>query len=302
MKRMPFFAPKQILCPVDFSELSDLALKYAAVAARQYGARLTVLHAETFELPRYFSASQTEKLTKEMSNARKAIQRDLARNTRKILGPSETGLNLKCEVAEAHPVRAILEAAEKESSGLIVMGTQGRGGFKSLLLGSVAQNVVRNARTPVFVVRQKEHEFIDVALTSFAPRLERILCPVNMTEWARRAVEVAGSLAEQFHSQLTVLYTLEPKEPDDPSRAIEKLERWLSDKGKVPSDLKAVVRQGHAAEQVTIYAKEEKGDLIVLAGQHKPFFAATFFGETTELVLRHAPVPVLITPHFPAES
>jgi len=299
---MPSFAPKQILCPMDFSELSDLALKYAAVAAKQYGATLTVLHAETFELPRYFSASQSEKFIQEMSRARKAVQRDLARNARKILGPSEKGLNLKYEVAEAHPVRAILEAAEKESSGLIVMGTQGRGGFKSLLLGSVAQNVVRNARTPIFVVRQKEHEFIDGALTSLAPRLECILCPVNMTEWSRRAAEVASSLAEQFHSQLTLLYTIEQKDPEDPSKAIEKVERWLSSEAKGPSGWKVVVRQGHAAEQVISYAKEEKDDLIILAAQHKRFFEATFFGETTELVLRYAPVPVLITPHFPAES
>jgi nucleotide-binding universal stress UspA family protein len=123
-----------------------------------------------------------------------------------------------------------------------------------------------------------------------------------MTEWAKRAVEVAGSLAEQFHSQLTVLYTLEPKKPGDPSEAIGRLKRWLSNEAKVPSDLKAVVRQGHAAEQVIVYAKEEKDDLIILAAQHKPFLKATFFGETTELVLRHAPVPVLITPHFPAVS
>jgi nucleotide-binding universal stress UspA family protein len=302
MNGMPSFAPKHILCPVDFSELSDLALKYAAVAARQYGARLTVLHAETFELPRYFSASQSEKLTQEMTRAKKAIQRDLAKNTRKILGPSETGLNLKYEVVEAHPVQAILEAAEKESSGLIVIGTHGKGGFKSIFLGSVTQNVVRNARNPVFVVRQKEHEFIDVGLTSFSPRLERILCPVNMTEWARRSVEVASSLATQFHSQLTVLYTLEPREQGDPSEAIGRLKRWLSNEARVPSDWKAVVRQGHAAEQTISYAKEEKDDLIVLAAQHKPFLQATFFGETTELVLRHAPVPVLMTPHFPVRS
>ena len=46
------FEPKRILCPLDFSELSDLALKYAAVAAREYNATLHVLHAEAFELPR----------------------------------------------------------------------------------------------------------------------------------------------------------------------------------------------------------------------------------------------------------
>jgi nucleotide-binding universal stress UspA family protein len=43
---------RHVLCPVDFSPISDMALRYAAVAARQFGARLTVLHAERFEFPR----------------------------------------------------------------------------------------------------------------------------------------------------------------------------------------------------------------------------------------------------------
>lgn len=46
------FEPKRMLCPLDFSELSDLALKYAAVAAREYDVTLHILHAETFELAR----------------------------------------------------------------------------------------------------------------------------------------------------------------------------------------------------------------------------------------------------------
>jgi nucleotide-binding universal stress UspA family protein len=295
----PFsFEPKHILCPVDFSELSDLALKYAAAGARDYGAKLTVLHAAIFELPRYFSRTQREKLIQEMSRARKAIQREVAKHVKKVLGQSTAGLTLKYEVVEAHPVKAILESAEKKLSDLIVMGTHGRGGLKSLVLGSVLENVVRNAKIPVFTVRQKQHEFIDTNLTSSAPRLEHILCPVNMTEGARKAMAAAVSLAERFHAYLTVLYTSETEAPGDLLKADKKLRAWLSDAVKTQSDLKPVVRSGDAAAQIIAFAKEEKEDLIVLGGQHNPFLEATFFGRTTELVLRHSPVPVLVIPHF----
>ena len=64
------FEPKRILCPMDFSELSDLALKYAAVAAREYDATLHILHAETFELPRYFSQSENNHLIQELATAK----------------------------------------------------------------------------------------------------------------------------------------------------------------------------------------------------------------------------------------
>lgn len=49
------FSPKNILCPVDFSDLSSLALKYAAAGARLYNSKLIILHAGMFDLPRYFS-------------------------------------------------------------------------------------------------------------------------------------------------------------------------------------------------------------------------------------------------------
>jgi nucleotide-binding universal stress UspA family protein len=298
MNSVPSFEPKHILCPVDFSELSDLALKYAAAGAREYGAKLTVLHAEIFELPRYFSRTQREKLIRDMSRARKVIQRDLAKHVKKILGQSAAGLTLKYEVVEAHPVKAVLEGAEEKLSDLIVMGTHGRGGLKSLVLGSVVENVVRNAKIPVFTVRQKEHEFIDTNQASSAPRLEHILCPVNMTEGAGRALAAAFSLAERFHARLTVLYTLETEEPGDLSKAHGKLQAWIPDAVKTQSGLNPVVRTGNPADRIIAFAKEEKEDLIVLGGEHKPFLEATFFGRTTEVILRHSPVPVLVIPHF----
>jgi len=290
------FEPKRILCPMDFSELSDLALKYAAVAAREYNATLHVLHAETFELPRYFSRSESDQLIQELARAKVSLRNHLAEHVQKILGIHTNGLDLKFEALETRPVGAILDFTRQAVIDLIVMGTHGYGGLKRLRLGSVAENTVADATVPVFTVRQKNHLFIDVLHADSIPVLEKILCPSNISETAVTALRHAAALAERFGAVLTVLYISETDHHSDISKDEEKLCAWIADTVKVKCEVKPMVRKGHAAEEIISYARENKDDLIVLGARHQQFLEATFFGRTTELVMRHAPCPVLITP------
>lgn len=292
------FQPKHILCAIDFSELSHLALKYAAVGAREFGSKLTVLHAKTFELPRYFTSSEIDMLIQELTETKKRARVNVSEHVKSILGSLGRELLLQYEVVETHPVEAILAAVEKESIDLIVMGTHGYGGLKRLLLGSVTENVVMDAKIPVFTVRQKEHDFVDVTLANTVPRIKRILCPCNISEVAGIALKYSVSLAERFHAGITVLYSVEKEQVLDASRLKEDLNTWISDTVSVPYALEPIIRKGNAAEQIIAHAREERDDLIILGAQHQSFLQTTFFGKTTDLVLRHAPVPVLITPGF----
>ena len=294
------FEPKRILCPVDFSELSDLALKYAAVAAREYDATLHILHAETFELPRYFSRRESDHLIQELATAKTGLRNHLAEHVQKVLGIHAKEMDLKFEVIETHPVGAILDFTKQAAIDLIVIGTHGYGGLKRLRLGSVAENTVANATVPVFTVRQKTHLFIDVTRADSIPVLEKILCPSNMSKTAVFALHHAAALAERFGAVLTVLYIGETDKDADISKDEEKLCTWIADTVKVECEVKPMVRKGHAAEEILSYASENKDDLMVLGARHQQFLEATFFGRTTELVVRHAPCPVLITPRFPA--
>ena len=76
----------------------------------------------------------------------------------------------------------------------------------------------------------------------------------------------------------------------------EELCDWISRNVQAKCELKPIVLQGYAAEQIIDYAQKEKSDLIVLSARHHRFRGGTFFGRTTELVVRHAPVPVLTAP------
>jgi nucleotide-binding universal stress UspA family protein len=273
------FEPKRILCPVDFSELSDLALKYAAVAAREYGSTLYVLHAETFELPRYFSRSETDQLIQELAIAKNNLQNYLAEHVQKVLGIHANGLDLKFETLETHPAGAILNFTREMDIDLIVI-----------------ENTVANSTVPVFTVRQKTHLIIDVSRPDSIPGLENILCPSNMSESAVIALRHAAAIAERFGAVLTVLYIQETGDHTSISKDKENLCAWIADTVKVKCEIKPMVRKGQAAEEIVSSARKNMDDLIVLGAHHQKFLEATFFGKTTELVMRHAPCPVLITP------
>lgn len=290
------FRFENILCPVDFSDLSGLAIKYAATGARSYGTRLVLLHAGLFDLPRYFSRSETERLAQELMKTKDVIRKDLADHLKKVLGKGAEGLDVEFEVVETDPGDAVLQTAEKRSVGLIVMGTHGLTGVRRMLLGSVAESVIHNARVPVFTIRQKVHDFIDETDTEVLPHIERVLCACEIGKDDRATLGYAVSISERFNAGLTVLYTDESRDAKDPSLVRERLCSWISERSETQCDLEPVVRRGNAADQIISYAKEEKIDLVVIGAHNRPFHGAMILGRTTDLVVRHAPAPVLVVP------
>jgi nucleotide-binding universal stress UspA family protein len=297
MKNKTTFNPRHILCPVDFSDLSILALKYAVSGARLYAAKLTILHSESLEVPRYFSRTEADRFGEELANAKKMITKELSYHVMKDLGRRADGLDIKYQVIDEPPVDSILKAAEDGQVDLIVMGTHGLSGFKRLLLGSTAENIVHNAGVPVFTVRQKQHEFIDVNDADASPHIERILCAAEVNEYDREMLGHAVSLAELFNAKLTVLYSDESYGDKVSARAA--FCSWISGMAKTQCDLEPVVRSGGAADQIIMHAKEEKSDLIVIGAHHRMFHDSAVLGKTTELVVRHAPAPVLVFPSLP---
>jgi nucleotide-binding universal stress UspA family protein len=295
-KKTLTFEPKNILCPIDFSELSDLALKYAAAGALQFNANLTVFHASHIELPRYITRGIADKISEEINETLKDIQTHMDQHVRSTLGSVAEKLSLNYKFAQSHPVDAILEAAEADQADLIVMGTHGLSGVKRLFMGSVAHGVLESSGIPVFTVRQKEHDFIDVTKTGTVPRIKNILCPCNITAPAGFALRYAVSLSERFHAGITVLHIDEVEESPDFSALKDQVCNWISGSVQTQCEFEPIVLKGNAAEQIIDYAVEKKSDLIVLGAHHRSFHGGTFFGRTTDLVVRRAPLPVLTVP------
>jgi nucleotide-binding universal stress UspA family protein len=138
---------RKILIPSDFSDGSERAVEYAELFARSFGAKILLVHAIE-----PFPYSATDSLTLvDHSKALATIAASLLENQRKPL--LKAGLEVRTRVLIGLPASEILRAAAKEKADLIVMGTHGRSGLGHLLVGSVAEKVVRMAKCPVMTVR-----------------------------------------------------------------------------------------------------------------------------------------------------
>ena len=142
---------KRILVPTDFSHPSDLAVEYAIDLARKYGASIHVLHVlEDVN----FTASYPDGFFTELPTLRaQLVSQAQARiaETASRCGPSN--VTVTTQVTDGRPARVIVEIAALRGIELIVMGTHGRSGVAHMVMGSVAERVVRSAPCPVFTVR-----------------------------------------------------------------------------------------------------------------------------------------------------
>jgi nucleotide-binding universal stress UspA family protein len=150
---------KQILVATDFSEPSEAALAYGRELARTFGARLTVVHAcENIAARAYgadgFVFAEPELQRDVEAAARKQIDALLSDEDRNVLQAHAVVLTANSTAA------SIVGFAREINTDLIVMGTHGRGAVAHLLMGSVAERVVRTAPCPVLTVRHPEHDFV----------------------------------------------------------------------------------------------------------------------------------------------
>ncbi len=143
----------RILVPTDFSPTSDAALDYAGVLAEKFGGTLHLLH--VLEDPFMTAAAASEAYIPEAPEVRAALLRDAESRLAHRIRPSLTGYrSATSEVIMGTGAKAIVDYAAEHAMSLIVMGTHGRGGMAHLLLGSVAERVVRTAPCPVLTVRE----------------------------------------------------------------------------------------------------------------------------------------------------
>ncbi len=137
------------LVPVDFSEYSDHAVQYAAELARALGARLTLLHV-IHELPVGVGDWAAGLPESYLGDLEADVQQSLESAREQV---KAAGVDADIVMVHGIPFQSIIDVARDRQADLIVMGTHGRTGLKHVLLGSVAERVVRHAPCPVLVVR-----------------------------------------------------------------------------------------------------------------------------------------------------
>ncbi len=141
---------KKIICPVDFSGLSRKALKYANEFARLSNGEVFLVGV----IENDPTITYSHGLEKERAESEQKL-------TDLIEEEQMAGIVADYVIYEGFPEECILDYAKRQEADIIIMGSHGRRGLKRMILGSVAEHIVRRAPCPVLVVKENEHEFIN---------------------------------------------------------------------------------------------------------------------------------------------
>jgi len=151
-------ALKTILVPTDFSDASEAALNYGKAMAEAFGASLHLVHVMEDLLAQAWAA---EVYVASMPQLREEIDKESRQRLASMLTDEERRrYRVETALLAGNPFVEIVRYAKAHDVGLIVMGTHGRGPIAHMLLGSVAEKVVRKSPCPVLTVRDAQHEFV----------------------------------------------------------------------------------------------------------------------------------------------
>jgi len=290
--------PKTILAATDFSESADRAGGLARNLARRFTADLHLLHVIVLHEDTHLEKEHREQLEELI-----AIGDD---TKRKIL--ESNGEDRQDTATVPHLVRGIApdevitETAKNIGSDLIVMGTHGRRGLRHLLLGSVAEKVVRTATAPVLTVR------LDAEVNPDG--LSTILVPHDFSEASAAAVQCAGVWAKALGAKITLLHVVEPVVypefysvdvlPDDlmgrlATRSEEALQA-AADELLAGIETAIKVEVGKAADTIARLAVPDHFDLLAMGTRGLSAVEQLLLGSVAESVMRRCQIPLLTIP------
>lgn len=281
----------RILVPTDFSAPSDAALAHAQALARAWNSTLHLLHATARRLtPPHEDGEGPEPAA--------------LRRMRDRLVQEDHGRCLEVRVVEhAAPADAILTYAGAADIDLIVMGTHGRTGVAHLLMGSVAETVVRGAPCPVLTVR---HE-------PAAATFRRILVPTDFSGPSDAALDYGRLLQRRFGASVHLLHVLDDEqvagpfgaevfvtEPPDARAARlrdahERLSHRVTSADRSSGRLTSEAIFGPVAATIVDYAGDNGFDLILMGTHGRTGLAHLLIGSVAERVIRGAACPVMTT-------
>lgn len=257
------FPPKRILAGLDFSEHSWAAWRAAELLGKRLRSEIEIVHVEDLPVPGFPVVERDPKTTIDVIRTRVGPQASIH---------IVTGL--------AGPM--IVKNAIERSADLVVIGTHGRGGWRRAVLGSVAEGVLRDLPMPALVVKG-------------AAAAERILCPVNFTDYAEVALDYAAKLAFSLQAGLELLNVC-----DSEADRVQAADRLAAMAAELPEPIRVICRPswstaaGDAAQR--IIGAAQASDIIVMSGHRKGGLKESFLGSTVERVLRGSPGPVLAMP------
>ena len=293
---------RQVLVPIDFSELSIEAIQPAKNLARRFNANVHLVHVHWFDYPAGFTGLPGP-VTGWSMTVQEQVEAGLAARLKEIARTFELPQE-HCHVRTGAPAfDEICRLAYELPADVIVTSTHGYGGVKHFFLGSTAERLVQHAPCPVLVSRKSRRT------------IDRILVPVDFSRCSLHGLKYGIQFADQFAAKLFVLHVVylgEPYTSDGLAMydlsALEKTERNYAEQQMLRFVQKAnfgrvkfetVVKTGHPTDQINSFAERERIDLIITSTHGRAGFKHSLMGSMAEQVVRRASRPVLVVPSHP---
>jgi nucleotide-binding universal stress UspA family protein len=291
---------KKILFPTDFSTTAEHAFNHAIFLARRNKAELhllhvVVMHRRDMSDPMHHVSNAEEIYDMLRTNAverlKDAVDTDLP------------GVNVHTDAVMADsPADGIINYAVRHSIDLIVIGTHGRYGLDRFLMGSVAERTVRFAPCSVLTIQEQSESDPQKAVNN-------ILVPVDFSDDSRTALRVAVEAASVYASTLHILHVLEHITypavymsgmglyddwlPAAREKTKDEILRLMNEYGSGFKKSEIHILDGHAADVIIGFTKENPVDLIIIATHGLRGFQHLLLGSVTERVVRFVRCPVL---------
>lgn len=286
-----------VLCPIDFSDGSRGALRYANTLSRHFGAQLTLLVANDPLL------TEAAHLAAGGSHLVSDTIKEMQKFYRQSLGPQATAA-VDFEVANGKAASEILRVSRSRHTDLIVMSSHGSSGFRKLFFGSTTERVLRETTVPTLVTSGSDVGPADI--DDIRKLVRRVVVPVDLTSATASQVSISTGVAKALGVPLLLVHVIEPVRPlsghqdlhavetERRYRAETELER-LTAAAPEGAAAEALVVYGEPAEEIAKVAGDRDAGLIIM-GLHSSPVLGPRMGSVTYRVLCLAHRPVLALP------
>ena len=297
---------KTVLCPVDFSKVSQKELELATQICERFAARLVIQHNIDTIPPIYLANAWMYSETHLMPEEEKEAQAE--RRLQELLIKLPSTLQFEGKITFGHLDESILYLAQQLPADLIVMGTHGASSPEH---ASHTDRVLTQAHCPILTIRD---EVPEARLPSFRsgdePVQLTVMLPMDFSTHSLHALEFAFGLMEDLPVRLHLLHVegeiawddlggithlnLQEKKAQRVQHALDRL-RTL-----IPEDFSArvdcAVQVGATVDEIVAYANTIAASLVMMGAHPKNIFDKLLFGETSKGVLHQSPCPVWLVP------
>jgi len=302
---------RNILCPVDFSEFSRRAIRYASEIAARLGARLIVQHTVPIptalipEGPAVVSTQEMLEITRE--EAKKELHG--------MISESAAAAKDVLVVVNAGDVKDhIVKTVGEQNVDLVVMGTHGHKGLSRLVLGSVAEHIIHElVFCPVLVVSRPQAGFV-AHQTAEPANWKTVLAPMDFSPDSARSLTHALRWAAEWHARVILFHAIQDPPPrmhgmidllpefnpyfdKEVAEAWERIHSVIPEAARDRCELSYEVRQGNPRDEILKFAEEVKPDLIVM-GSRGSGKSSVIWGGTISGIARDGRFPVLAIRHL----